>query len=412
MSTSPRPAPIPARRRLRRALAVAAGSIVLVSAVAGCADFSSEASTFTVQPSLTAPAAPPVDPSSVQPSSESPSPSDQSPSTDPSGSAAPEDPCTPTDDSVIATCLTAPWGLAPMPDGRSALVGERTTGRILQVAKGHEPVQVAQIDGIDASGDGGLLGITLSPSYDEDGLIYAYVTTADDNRIVRIAQGDVPKPIFTGIPRGATHNGGRIAFAADRTLFVGTGDTANPTLAADPTSLAGKVLRLDEFGKPAEGNPTAGSPIYASGFSQIAGMCPLGDGTVAALDQRTAQDVLLPLTAGHDYTNLAPGDARWTWTTADGRAADSAVSGGLLASTSLDKQQLTGIQMGSGGTFTGTPTVILDKRYGRLLTVTSDTQGLLWLTTSNKDGAGTPVPSDDRVVVVPASDAGGEGGPD
>jgi hypothetical protein len=353
-----------------------------------------------------------VDPSTAQPSSGSPSPTDQSPSPNPSGSQAPSDPCAPTDESVIATCLTAPWGLAPLPDGQSALVGERTTGRILQVAKGEPPVEVARIDGIEAGGDGGLLGVALSPSYDEDGLIYAYVTTPQDNRIIRIAPGDVPKPIFTGIPRGATHNGGRLAFASDRTLYVGTGDTGNPALPADPTSLAGKVLRLDEFGKPAEGNPTAASPIFASGFSQVTGMCELEGGTVAALDQRTTQDVLLPLTAGHDYTALAPGDARWTWTSADGRAADCAISGGLLASTSLDKQQLTGIQMGAGGTFTGTPTAILDNRYGRLLTVTADTQGLLWLTTSNKDGVGTPVPSDDRVVVVPASDAGGEGGPD
>ena len=49
---------------------------------------------------------------------------------------------------------------------------------------------------------------------------------------------------------------------------------------------------------------------------------------------------------------------------------------------------------------------------GRLLTVAGGQQGLLWLTTSNKDGAGTPVPSDDRVVVVPSQSGGGEGGPD
>ena len=140
----------------------------------------------------------------------------------------------------------------------SALVGERTTGRILQVQQDVEPELVAQIDGVDATGDGGLLGIALSPSYDEDGLIYAYVTTAEDNRIIRIARGDVPKPIFTGIPKGAQHNGGRIAFAADRTLYVGTGDTGTPTATADPASLAGKVLRLDEFGKPAARQPDPG----------------------------------------------------------------------------------------------------------------------------------------------------------
>ncbi len=331
----------------------------------------------------------------------------------PSGSQAPADPCAPTDAAVIATCLSAPWGLAPLPDGTSALVGERTTGRILQVAKGTEPALVAQIDGVDASGDGGLLGIALSPSYDEDGLIYAYVTTADDNRIIRIARGDVPKAIFTGIPKGAQHNGGRIAFAADRSLYVGTGDTGNPTLAADPTSLAGKVLRLDEFGKPAEANPAPGSPIYASGFSQVTGMCPLDDGGMAALDQRKAAGRAAAADRRARTTAPStPARRMWTWTAADGGAAElrdhqrpagQHVAGQAAADRHPD---------GPSGGFTGSPTVMLDNRYGRLLTVIGDQTGLLWLTTSNKDGLGTPVPSDDRVVVVPSGSSGGEGGPD
>jgi glucose/arabinose dehydrogenase len=376
--------------------------------LSACADFSAEASTFTVQPSLTARAAVPEEttpgaiPSVVPPSGSSPTPST-------SGSPESSDPCAPTDAAVIATCLTAPWGLAPLPDGQSALVGERTTGRILKVKKDAEPELVAQIDGVDGTGDGGLLGIVLSPSYDEDGLIYAYVTTAEDNRIIRIAPGDVPKAIFTGIPKGARHNGGRIAFAADRSLYVGTGDTGNPALTADPASLAGKVLRLDEFGKPASTNPAPNSAVYASGFSQVAGMCPLTDGTVAALDHRSASDVLLPLTAGKNYGTLAPGDALWTWTAADGGAASCAIAGGVLATTSLDKQQLTALQMAGPTTFTGSPSVLLDNRYGRLLTVVGDSTGLLWLTTSNKDGFGRPVPSDDRVVVVPSGGDGGGG---
>ena len=208
------------------------------------------------------------------------------------------------------------------------------------------------------------------------------------------------------------HNGGRIAFAADRTLYVGTGDTGNPAAAADPASLAGKVLRLDEFGKPAETNPVPTSAIFAAGFTQVTGMCPLDDGRMAALDQRPGQDLLLPITAGRNYAAIDQGEALWTWTAADGGAANCAVSSGLLASTSLDKQQLTVLEMGAGNTFTGTPTVLLDNRYGRLLTVVGDANGLFWMTTSNKDGFGAPVPSDDRVVVIPAGSAGGEGGPD
>ncbi len=313
---------------------------------------------------------------------------------------------------MIATCLSAPWGLVPMADGSSALVGERTTGRLLQVAKGVEPVLVTTFAGVDAEGDGGLLGIALSPSYDEDGLIYAYVTTAKDNRILRIAKGDVAKPIFTGIPKGTKNNGGRIAFGTDRNLYVGTGDTGRPALASDRASLAGKVLRLDEFGKPAKSNPVPGSAIFASGFTQVSGMCPMPDGTMAALDSRPAEDVLLPLQAGKNYAKIDAGKALWTWTAADGGAADCSIANGLLANTSLDKQQLTAVQMGAGGSFTGTPTVLLDDRYGRLLTVAADSQGLLWLTTSNKDGKGKPVPSDDRVIVVPSGSSGGDGGPD
>ncbi len=403
------PGVIPSSRRHRRLLPIVL--LTLGLPLSACADFSAEAPTFTVQPSLTARAVVPDEttagplPSVLPPSGATPTPA-------PSGSPQATDPCAPTDEAVIATCLAAPWGLAPLPDGQSALVGERTTGRILKVAKGTDPQLLAQIDGVDGSGDGGLLGLVLSPSYAEDGLIYAYVTTAEDNRIIRIAAGDVPKAIFTGIPKGATHNGGRLAFATDRTLYVGTGDTGNPALAGDPTSLAGKVLRLDEFGKPAGSNPAPDSAVYASGFSQVAGMCPLTDGTMAALDHRGGSDVLLPLTAGRSYATLAQGDALWTWTPADGGAADCAVANGMLASTSLDKQQLTGLRMAGPRTFTGSPAVLLDNRYGRLLTVVGDSSGLLWLTTSNKDGLGQPVPSDDRVVVVPSGGSDGGGGPD
>jgi glucose/arabinose dehydrogenase len=397
----------PRLSRARRALPILLLAVGLP--LAACADFSAETPTFTVQPSLTARAAVPDESTPGAPPTVVPPTDSGTPPT--SGSAPSADPCAPTDDAVIATCLSAPWGLAPLPDGQSALVGERTTGRILKVAKGAEPELVAQIDGVDGSGDGGLLGLVLSPSYAEDDLIYAYVTTAEDNRIIRLAAGDVPKAIFTGIPKGATHNGGRIAFAADRSFYVGTGDTGNPALAGDPASLAGKVLRLDEFGKPAASNPTPGSAVYATGLSQVTGMCALSDGTMAALDRRPTSDVLLPLTAGKSYGTLAEGDALWTWSPADGGAVACAVTNGVLASTSLDKEQLSALQMAGPRTFTGSPTVLLDNRYGRLLTVTADSTGLLWLTTSNKDGVGRPVPSDDRVVVVP-SGGGGEGGLD
>ncbi len=405
----------PARGVRRSAVvAVAAAGMGIIAA---CGNFSVATQAFTAQPSLTAPAVTPVIPSQLPAATKASGPSPRPTPTSGSTSAAatssrPPDPCRPTDPAVVAACLAAPWGLAPLPDGVSALVGERTTGRILKVAPGTTPVVVTTIAGINAKGDGGLLGIAVSPSYLEDALIYAYITTATDNRVIRIAPGDVPKAILTGIPLGTVDNGGAIAFSAQGTLYVGTGDAGSVRGAADGTSLAGKLLRLDEFGKPAAGNPRPTSPIFASGFTQVTGMCLLPTGVMAALDHRDAQDVLLPAKPGKDYTTLRSGDAVWTWTAGDGGATDCATSDGLLANTSLALQRLTGIPMSATGTFSGSPRVLLNNKYGRLLTVQPGAKGSLWMTTSNRDGHGKPVPADDRVILLPDAGAAGGNGPD
>ena len=400
------------RRHVHTLALVLVGTLVL----AGCGDFSDPPASFTVQPSLSPIAPAPQDPTTATPPVPTPSPSSTPGSSGASSEPAPssgavEDPCAPTDEAVVATCLAAPWGLAPLPDG-SALVGERTTGRILQVARGQEPAEYATVADLDASGTGGLLGLVLSPAFAEDHLIYAYVTTATDNRILRIASGEEPRAVFTGIPKGSVHNGGRIAFAGDGTLLVGTGDTGNPALAGDPASLAGKVLRLDEFGRPAPDNPVAGSPILARGFTDVVGACVLADRSVAVLDRREDADVLIEPGPDRDYSTLVSGDTLWTFPRTEGGADDCAVDNGTLATTSRDAKSLTGLPISDTNGFSGAPTQLLGDRYGRLLTVVPDGQGLLWMTTSNKDGVGNPVPSDDRVIVLPSSPDGGGGGPD
>src|SRR3712207_1472091 len=72
------------------------------------------------------------------------------------------------DPNVVATGLAVPTGLALLPDG-SAVVGERDTGRILQVFPDRSPArELMVVPGVDAAGDGGLLGLAVSPTYPED----------------------------------------------------------------------------------------------------------------------------------------------------------------------------------------------------------------------------------------------------
>ena len=130
---------------------------------------------------------------------------------------------------VWATGLDHPWGLAFLPDG-SALVSERDTGLVKRVpAAGGAPVPVGRVKGARPNGEGGLLGIALPPGPDPR-FLFAYYTGASDNRVVRIAWDGTrlgrQTPILTGIPRNSYHDGGRLLVGPDETLFVGTGDAA------------------------------------------------------------------------------------------------------------------------------------------------------------------------------------------
>ena len=81
------------------------------------------------------------------------------------------------------------------------------------------------------NGEGGLLGIELSPTFAADGLIYIYHTASGDNRIVRAKiEGNSLtnfQTLLTGIPRNKFHNGGRLRFGADGKLYAATGDGQN-----------------------------------------------------------------------------------------------------------------------------------------------------------------------------------------
>ena len=69
-------------------------------------------------------------------------------------------------------------------------------------------------------------------------------------------------------------------FGSDGMLYIGTGDAGRPALSADRRSLAGKVLRVTAFGRPAPGNPDPASPVYSLGHGALAGLCLGGPGQV------------------------------------------------------------------------------------------------------------------------------------
>ncbi len=105
--------------------------------------------------------------------------------------------------SVVAGGLTQPWDVVVAPDGR-AFVSESDSGRVLVRDPGGGELREVHRLAVDPEGEGGLLGLAVSPGFAQDGLLYAYLTTARDNRIVRFRPGDPaePEPVLTGIPAG------------------------------------------------------------------------------------------------------------------------------------------------------------------------------------------------------------------
>jgi glucose/arabinose dehydrogenase len=341
-------------------------------------------------------------------------PPEVSPPTDSAPAPAPGQPADPgsgqqaSDPNVVATDLNVPTGLVVLPDG-TAIVGERETGRLVQVFPDRSPArELMTVPGIDTAGDGGLLGLALSPTYSEDGLIYAYVSTATDNRVVRFPIGGTPNPVLTGIPRGETHNGGGLLFAEDGTLYVGTGDAGTPALAQDPSSLAGKVLHVDVFGQPVNG-----VLVHAQGLADVTSLCLGANQTLfAADDSATGEDELDAIAFGRDYgwPTAAPGsgDPVVTFPGDQGAPGGCAVSGTTVFLGMRDGQKLSIVTLDEHGAVVDQPEEFLAGTYGRLRSVALDQQGGLWITTSNRDGLGTPKDGDDKVLRIIPPTSGGD----
>ncbi|GAA2267105.1 PQQ-dependent sugar dehydrogenase [Streptomyces atrovirens] len=322
---------------------------------------------------------------------------------------------------TVTTGLSTPWGLAPLADG-DLLVSSRDEATITRVdGRTGEKTELGEVPGVSPSGEGGLLGIALSPEYASDRMIYAYFTSASDNRIVRMIYDEekpsgeqlgAPDTVFRGIPKGEVHNGGRIAFGPDKMLYAGTGESGDTGLSQDKESPGGKILRLTPEGEPAPGNPFPDSAVYSYGHRNVQGLA--WDAEQRLFASEFGQDTWDELNA------IKPGD-NYGWPEAEGESDDGgfhnpvdqwttdeaspsgiAYAEGSIWMAGLGGERLWRIPL-KGTEASADPEAFLEDEYGRLRTVAPAGGNKLWLVTSNTDGRGSPKEGDDRILELEVS---------
>jgi glucose/arabinose dehydrogenase len=313
---------------------------------------------------------------------------------------------------VLARHLAVPWAIAFLPDG-DALVTERDSARLLRVTPRGQVAVVGRVPGVAPYGEGGLLGVAVSPSFRQDHLVYLYLSTGTDNRIVRFHySGGRIGPlhaVLTGIPRASIHNGGGLAFGPDGMLWASTGEHGQSMLAQDPKSLGGKILRMTPAGRPAPGNPQR-TVMWSYGHRNVEGLAWDSAGRLYATEfGQDHLDEVNRIEKGHNYgwpiIEGAGGQGRYadpaiTWPPDQASPSGAAISAGSLWVAGLRGERLWQIPLGPHGQL-GAPVAQVTGEYGRLRAVVRAPDGSLWVTTSNRDGRGDPRPDDDLILVFP-----------
>lgn len=322
--------------------------------------------------------------------------------------------------SIVAQNLDTPWSIAFLPN-KSFLVTERKGDIWLMDPNGNSStLLIAKIENAKEIGEGGLLGIVLHPNFETNNFVYLYYTYTQNgentlNRVVRMVFKDKKLTdetvIVDKIPGASNHNGGRIKFGPDGFLYIATGDAQNPSQAQNKNSLAGKILRVTDEGKPPVGN-LFNNLVYSYGHRNVQGLSWDNNKNLWATEHGRSGAL-----SGLDELNLIKVGKNYGWPDIEGDEKRSgmetarrnsgsttwAPSGAVFVGNSLFYGWLRGQSLYEA--IIENEKVIEAKEhfngeFGRIRDVVLGPDGFLYITTSSQDGRGNPKPNDDKIIKV------------
>jgi glucose/arabinose dehydrogenase len=179
----------------------------------------------------------------------------------------------------VVADFESPWAMTFLPD-RRMLITEKSGTLYVVSADGQQRTRVDGIPSVSSDGQGGLMDVVLHPGFTQNRLVYfSYAEAGQGGKGVVLARGvfaDGAQPALQNVERlfraspyveGDGHFSGRIAFSPDGYVFFTNGERQKFEPAQDPNATLGKVLRLNEDGTPAPGNPLVAKGFHAAVWS-------------------------------------------------------------------------------------------------------------------------------------------------
>lgn len=339
--------------------------------------------------------------------------------------------------------LTKPWDVVEAPGGE-ILTGERSGRFVVKKADGTIADVEADMSDLYAQGETGLMGLELAQDFEQSRALYtcqgmqgdgggggtgsaspgsaggesgnniAVIRWTVDEDWTELTRTDT---VVDDIPVASSgrHGGCRILAAPDGTLFIGTGDTASPSVPQDPTSLGGKVLHIN-----ADGTAAADAPgrVFTLGHRNVQGLAFQPDtGRLYEVEQgSTRDDELNLLVPGGNYgwrpdrtpliydesvpmtdPERVPGAIEAVWSSGAPTIATPGLTfldgdqwgewDGAAVISSQQAEKLVILRLTADGSAVAAEADALEGEYGRLRSLTTTDDGSILLTTDNGSGS-------------------------